>query len=87
MRKSFLAVVIVGGLAVVGCTRDDELKREHEMTNDKVMSTQPAMKGGAHGEAKGAMSGKMAADACSHCEGVQTATADGKCPMCGMKVQ
>ena len=26
------------------------------------------------------------ADACSHCAGVQTATADGKCPKCGMKM-
>ena len=29
---------------------------------------------------------KMSADACSHCPGNQTATADGKCPQCGMKV-
>jgi hypothetical protein len=27
----------------------------------------------------------MSADACSHCPGKQTATADGKCPVCGMK--
>jgi hypothetical protein len=26
------------------------------------------------------------ADACSHCEGKQIATVDGKCPKCGMKV-
>lgn len=26
------------------------------------------------------------ADACAHCPGVQKATADGKCPKCGMKV-
>jgi hypothetical protein len=26
-----------------------------------------------------------ASDACSHCPGVQTATADGKCPVCGAK--
>ena len=26
----------------------------------------------------------MSMDACSHCPGVQTATAEGKCPMCGM---
>ena len=26
---------------------------------------------------------KMTTDACSHCAGVQTATAEGKCPMCG----
>ena len=25
------------------------------------------------------------ADACSHCAGVQTATADGKCPICSAK--
>jgi hypothetical protein len=25
-------------------------------------------------------------DACAHCAGSQTATADGKCPVCGMKV-
>jgi hypothetical protein len=28
---------------------------------------------------------KMSIDACPHCPGVQTATADGKCPECGMK--
>ena len=28
---------------------------------------------------------KASADACPHCPGVQKATADGKCPMCGMK--
>jgi hypothetical protein len=26
------------------------------------------------------------ADACAHCDRVQKATADGKCPVCGMKV-
>lgn len=31
--------------------------------------------------------GKMSMDACSHCAGMQTATADGKCPVCGMAVQ
>lgn len=29
---------------------------------------------------------RMTTDACSHCPGVQKATADGKCPACGMKV-
>jgi hypothetical protein len=28
---------------------------------------------------------KMTTDACAHCPGVQTATADGKCPVCGAK--
>lgn len=27
---------------------------------------------------------KMSTDACSHCPGDQTATAEGKCPTCGM---
>lgn len=30
---------------------------------------------------------KMTMDACPHCPGVQTATADGKCPSCGAKVK
>jgi hypothetical protein len=30
---------------------------------------------------------KMSTDACSHCAGDQMATADGKCPACGMKVK
>ena len=29
---------------------------------------------------------KMMTDACPHCPGVQTATADGKCPVCGANV-
>ena len=30
---------------------------------------------------------KAAKDDCAHCTGVQTAKADGTCPMCGMKVK
>ena len=30
---------------------------------------------------------KMSADACPGCPGVQTATADGKCPGCGAKAK
>ena len=29
---------------------------------------------------------KASADACTHCPGVQKATSDGKCPVCGMDV-
>ena len=29
---------------------------------------------------------KMSMDVCDHCPGVQTATADGKCSACGMKL-
>jgi len=33
------------------------------------------------------MSSKGTVDDCPHCPGVQTADANGKCPMCGMKVK
>ncbi len=32
------------------------------------------------------MKDKVSMDACSHCPGNQTATAEGKCPTCGMPV-
>ena len=73
MRTSLIAVLVVAGLSVVGCTRDDKLKQDHKKTHEKVTSTQPAM-------------GGATKDACTHCEGMQTATTDGKCPMCGMKM-
>src|SRR5215208_761963 len=41
--------------------------KDHDMDNGS-MSNEPK---------------KMSTDACSHCAGVQTATADGKCPVCG----
>ena len=44
---------------------------------------------GGGGKMSGKSSGdamKASADACPHCPGVQKATADGKCPMCGTKV-
>ena len=72
MRKTLVAAVLIVAGISIGCTRDEELKQDHKKTHQKVMSTQPA----------GAMK-----DACTHCEGMQAATADGKCPMCGMKVQ
>lgn len=40
--------------------------------NDDMNSTEPQ---------------KMSADACPGCPGMQTATADGKCPGCGAKVK
>ena len=60
MRKWIASIVMVAGLAVVGCTHDD----------DKMGSSKKTMSG----------------DVCSHCPGVQTATADGKCSACGMKL-
>ena len=41
MRKSISAVLIVAGLLVVGCTRDDQLKRDHDKL-DKMAATQSA---------------------------------------------
>jgi hypothetical protein len=35
-----------------------------------------------HDQDMGSEPKKMSADACSHCPGVQTANADGKCPVC-----
>lgn len=70
MSKLIPAALIVAGLCFVGCTRDDELKHEHDTMNQKAAATQSA-----------------GADACKMCPGVQTATADGKCPVCGMQVR
>ena len=47
----------------------------------------PAVGGCSHNDAKksgGAIT--SAQDDCPHCAGIQKATADGKCPECGMQV-
>jgi hypothetical protein len=38
-----------------------------------------------HGSDHKGSSMKASADACAHCPGVQTANADGKCPVCTAK--
>jgi hypothetical protein len=40
----------------------------------------------AEGSAEAGSTDAAMTDACSHCAGVQKATADGKCPKCGMPV-
>jgi rubrerythrin len=72
--RTLLATVLVSMMAVaVGCQKDD-MDHHH---NDKMKKSDSSM---TSGKTMGTM------DACSHCAGVQTATADGKCPVCGMKV-
>jgi uncharacterized paraquat-inducible protein A len=39
-----------------------------------------------HSNMKGSTTNAAMMDACPHCAGVQTATADGKCPVCGADV-
>ena len=69
MYRNFLTSLVIVSFALVGCTRDDELKREHKNLGDNMAATQPM------------------ADACPMCPGDQVATADGRCPTCGMKVR
>ena len=41
---------------------------------------------GSNGQTKSTKSGDtMMADACPHCSGMQTAKADGSCPICGRR--
>jgi uncharacterized paraquat-inducible protein A len=72
--RTLLAVAVCSMLAfaAVGCQKDDT-KHDH----DKMMKSDSA-----------AMKHETMAtmDACPHCPGVQTAKADGTCPVCGMKV-
>jgi uncharacterized paraquat-inducible protein A len=58
-----------------------------------VSITAACLIGGCKSDDNGSMQSKtsstakpMSADACPHCAGVQTATAAGKCPVCGMKL-
>jgi hypothetical protein len=40
-----------------------------------------------HGSGHGDMAASASGDECSHCQGVQKANADGKCPVCGMQLK
>jgi len=54
-----------------------------------ILSVGCQSNGGGGDKMSGKSSGdamKASADACPHCPGAQKATAEGKCPMCGMKV-
>jgi hypothetical protein len=48
----------------------------------------PVAGGCSHTDGKNSSGGAITAaqDACSHCPGIQKATADGRCPECGMQV-
>ena len=72
---SKLLVVILSGVMfiAVGCKAEGEVG-----DNDSSMSGTSSASGS---------STAAGADACSHCEGKQTAKADGTCPMCNMKVK
>lgn len=49
--------------------QSDDMEDDDDRMEDRRMSTTQPMSG----------------DACSHCPGVQKATASGACPVCGMK--
>jgi hypothetical protein len=74
--KKFLVVTFVASLALtVGCSHSDKHADQQGAMGANHGSTSM------HGDTMNA-----SADACPHCQGVQTATADGKCPVCGMQV-
>ena len=75
--RSWIAVLIVASSLVgAGCMKD----KDDDMHDSKMMDTKPMT------QAKPMAGHETMMDACSHCPGVQTATADGKCPVCGMPV-
>ena len=70
--SKLLVVIVCGMLFVgVGCKAEGEVG-----DNDATVSGTSSASGS---------SASAGADACSHCEGKQTAKADGSCPMCGAK--
>lgn len=71
MRHLIAVFAITCVLAVAGCK--DSNNQQTSSTSSQTSGSDPKM-----------MSTK---DDCTHCAGVQTANADGRCPMCGMKVK
>src|SRR5687768_15633403 len=67
VSRLLVAVVAMFAMAAVGCQKDDDMKA----------SGRPAPVGEKDAGVSGA--GK---DVCTHCPGIQKATADGKCEMC-----
>jgi hypothetical protein len=82
MSKLFAAALGVVLLVGVGCQND----RNTDTTtrSDEMRSTDGTTRTTVRTERTDTMRG---ADDCSHCPGVQTANADGTCPMCGAKVK
>jgi rubrerythrin len=69
MRNLIALVSISAACLIGGCRSDDG--HSHKGTHAKQSPTQ-------------AQQQTVAKDMCTHCPGLQTATADGKCPSCGM---
>lgn len=72
---SKLMIVALSGImfVTVGCqNKDDDMNDDMNMSGTSSASETRTAGG---------------ADACSHCEGKQTAKADGTCPVCSMKVK
>ncbi len=73
---SKFAIMILCGLmfVTVGCKKDHMDDDDMNGSMSGSSSSTSSMKSGG-------------ADACTHCPGHQTATADGKCPGCGAKAK
>lgn len=80
MSKLFAAALGVVLLVGVGCQNDKNTTER----KDEMRSTDGTTHTTVHTEQTDTMRG---VDDCPHCPGVQTANADGRCPMCGAKVK
>ena len=80
MSKLFAAALGVVLLVGVGCQND----KNSTTRTDEMRSTDGTTTTTVQTERTDTMRG---ADDCTHCPGVQTANADGRCPMCGAKVK
>src|SRR4051812_31207726 len=83
--RHLLAVFAVGCLLAVGGCKDmnnnnDQDMRDSNMKSSSTSSSSMSSGSNASNDPK-MMSAK---DDCPHCQGVQTANADGRCPQCGM---
>ena len=81
MSKLFAAALGVVLLVGVGCQND---KSTDTTRSEEMRSTDGTTRTTVRTESTDTMRG---ADDCTHCPGVQTANADGRCPMCGGKVK
>jgi hypothetical protein len=80
MSKLFVAALGVVLLVGVGCQKDHNTDTSTQRTTSNDGTTHTTVTT----EKSDTMRG---ADDCPHCPGVQTATAAGKCPVCGAQVK
>ena len=73
MRKLISAAFLIAGLVTVGCAKDKDHDMHHKDMDHKGMDHKK-------------MATTQMSDCCPKCPGDQKMTADGKCPMCKMKV-